>query len=132
MAPELQSPGSGEQPEDPPHSASARLDALINQTVSGIAEVDLTGCFTFVNDRYCELTGYAREELVGKMRVQEITHAEDLPRNLEDFRRLIEEGVPFAIEKRYARKDGSIVWLSKASPPSETPTAGGGQSSRWW
>lgn len=93
------------------------LSAVINQTVAAIAETDLTGQFTFVNDRYCELTGYTRAELIGKMRMEQVTHPEDLPQHSQNFQRLAETGAPFAIEKRYIRKDGSIVWVSNSVSP---------------
>ena len=87
-----------------------RFRAMITQTRSGIAQTDLSGNFTFVNDRYCEITGYPRAELL-RRRMEEITDERDLPRNLELFQRLVEKGEPFVIEKRYRRKDGSPVWV---------------------
>ncbi len=88
-----------------------RFRAIVDQSRAGIAQSDLTGRFVFVNDRYCEITGYSRDELL-RMQMQEITHPEDLPHNLELFRRTITDGVPFVVEKRYLRKDGSTVWVS--------------------
>ncbi|HWQ34298.1 MAG TPA: PAS domain S-box protein [Blastocatellia bacterium] len=87
-----------------------RYRGIVNQSIGGIAETDPTGRFTTVNDRYCEITGYSREELL-KLRMQEITHPEDLPRNLELFEKLVAGGEPFEIEKRYVRGDGSLVWV---------------------
>jgi len=94
--------------------SEAHLSALVDQTIAGIAETDLTGRFLFVNDRYCEITGFPRAELLSGMHMQEITHADDLPRNLELFRQLGEDGVPFIIEKRYVRQDGSVVWVNNS------------------
>jgi PAS domain S-box-containing protein len=87
-----------------------RYRGIVNQTLAGIAESDLTGRFLTVNDRYCEITGYTREELMS-LRKQEITHPEDLPRNFELFEKLLAEGTPFEIEKRYVRPDGSEIWV---------------------
>jgi PAS domain S-box-containing protein len=87
------------------------LAALIHQSLAGIAETDLTGRFTLVNDRYCQITGYARDELLAGVRMQDITHPDDLPRNVALFQRLVADGTPFTIEKRYVRKDGSFVWV---------------------
>jgi PAS domain S-box-containing protein len=87
-----------------------RFRGIVNQSIGGIAETDSTGRFTLVNDRYCDIVGYSREELL-TLRMQEITHTEDLPLNLELVEKLATEGTPFEIEKRYVRKDGSIVWV---------------------
>ncbi|MFN7948819.1 MAG: PAS domain S-box protein [Blastocatellia bacterium] len=97
--------------EEQLRESEGRYRGIVNQTVGGIAETDLTGAFTIVNDRYCEITGYTREELLGGMRMQQITHPDDLPRNLELFQKCLSDGTPFEIEKRYVRKDGAEVWV---------------------
>ncbi len=91
-----------------------RYRGIVDQTVGGIAETDLEGRFLIVNDRYCEIVGYSREELLDGMRMQEITHPADLSKNLEQFRKLVKHGTPFEIEKRYVRKDGSHVWVANS------------------
>lgn len=83
---------------------------IVNQTAAGIAETDLTGRFILVNDRYCEIVGYNREALYA-LRMQDITHPDDLPRNEVLFGGLINTGTSFVIEKRYLRQDGSVVWV---------------------
>jgi PAS domain S-box-containing protein len=87
-----------------------RYAAIFNQAAGGIAHTDLTGRYTLVNDRYCEILGRMREEVVGRT-MQEFTHPDDLPLNLELLQAAIEEGRSFAIEKRYLRQDGSAVWV---------------------
>jgi two-component system, chemotaxis family, CheB/CheR fusion protein len=86
-----------------------RLAAIVDQATVGVAENDLNGRFVLVNSRYCEIVGRSAEELRG-LRMQDITHPEDWPRNLESLRHLNGEGKSFEIEKRYVRPDGSIVW----------------------
>ena len=90
--------------------SEARYRGIVNQTLAGIAEVDLGGRFVTVNDRYCQITGYSRAELLER-RMQDITHSDDVPGNLELFQRLLTNGTPFEIEKRYVRADGSTVWV---------------------
>ncbi len=96
--------------EEKLRQSEERYRSIVNQTVAGIAEVDLTGRFLTVNDRLCEIVGYAPEELLN-FRMQEITHADDLPGNVKQFNQLAQDGAAFDIEKRYLRKDGSIVWV---------------------
>jgi PAS domain S-box-containing protein len=90
-----------------------RYRGIVNQSVGGILEADPTGRFTTVNDHFCEITGYSREELLN-LRMQDITHPEDLARHLELIGNLASGGPPYEIEKRYVRKDGSIIWVHKS------------------
>jgi PAS domain S-box-containing protein len=90
-----------------------QLSAFIDQATAGFAQVDLSGRFTLVNDRFCAIAGRSREELLA-LTLQEITHPDDLPANLVNFERSVAEGTPFALEKRYVRPDGSIVWVNNS------------------
>jgi PAS domain S-box-containing protein len=86
--------------------------AFVNAPV-GMALTDLEGRLLYVNRAYCELTGYAEEELLAPdMDFKRLTHPEDLDGNLEEFRRLLAGEIPaFFVEKRYIRKDGSTLWV---------------------
>jgi PAS domain S-box-containing protein len=91
-----------------------QLRVVFEQTTGGIAQTDLTGRFTLVNDRYCQIVGRSREQLLS-LRMQDLTHPDDLHRNLDLFQQLVEgEGQPFVIEKRYLRPDGSPVWVNNS------------------
>jgi|GEM_PF-4882459 len=94
--------------------SEARYRGLVDQVVSGIAEMELDGRFRTVNDQYCRMVGYSREELLN-MRMQDITHPDDLQRNAQLFERCVKEGRAFEIEKRYVRKDGSIIWVHNSA-----------------
>ncbi|MGI4847223.1 MAG: PAS domain-containing protein [Janthinobacterium lividum] len=88
-----------------------RLSAIFSQASAGIAQVDLHGKFTSVNDHYCEMVGRSRQELMS-MRMQDLTHHADLSNNLDLFEITAKGGPPFDIEKRYLRPDGSTIWVS--------------------
>lgn len=104
------------------HPIEARYRSIVDQSIAGIAETDLEGRFVMVNDRFCAMTGYARSELLLR-RMQDITHSDDLPDNLIQFRASVEDCQPFEIEKRYVRKDGSLAWVHN-SVSSVCDTAG--------
>lgn len=90
--------------------SDARQRALFSQMLGGVAETDLNGKFLSVNRRYCEILGYSQKELLD-MRMQDVLHPDDRPVNLERRARLIHYGEQFEIEKRYVRKDGSVIWV---------------------
>jgi PAS domain S-box-containing protein len=91
----------------------AQLSAFISQSTAGFGQVDLDGRFTLVNERFCEIAGWSREELMGKT-LFDITHPDDRARNVPLFDRAVAAGTPYAHEKRYVRKDGSIVWVNNS------------------
>ncbi len=87
-----------------------RFSAIVRQTTAGMVQTDLTGKIVLANDRFCEVVGYRSDELL-TMRLHDLTHAEDLPSSAELFQKTVTAGEPFAVEKRYVRKDGSDVWI---------------------
>ncbi len=78
----------------------------------GKAQADLeTGHLLRVNRRFCEITGYEPEELLG-LTFTEITHPEDQDQEYDGFRRMVRGEVDeYETEKRYVRKDGAVVWV---------------------
>jgi diguanylate cyclase (GGDEF)-like protein/PAS domain S-box-containing protein len=88
-----------------------RFAAVFQQTPTGTAIVDLKGRFVAVNPKLCEITGYSAEDLMSRTFV-EITHPEDLERDLEHVAELMAgRSERYSIEKRYIRRDGSLVWV---------------------
>lgn len=78
----------------------------------GIAHVSNNGQWLHLNDRYCEILGYSFEELK-QMTFQELTYPEDLPTELALSRQLLKREINYyTIEKRYIRKDGSLLWVN--------------------
>lgn len=96
--------------EESLRQSEERYRAIYDQVLVGIAQASLTGKLLNVNERYCEMVGRSQEELL-TLRMQDITHPDDLPHNLVLFQRMLEDGTSFEIEKRYIRPDGSPVWV---------------------
>lgn len=93
------------------YETEARLSAIFQQSPCGIAQVDLNGHFIFVTDRFCEIVGWPREELL-RLRAHDLTHPEDLDLNVKEFEICVTQGTPYSIEKRYVRRDGQTVWVN--------------------
>jgi two-component system sensor histidine kinase UhpB len=62
-----------------------------------------------VNDRYCDMLGYSRDELL-TMKWTDLTHPDDMERNLAPESHLLAGEIEHnTIDKRFLRKDGSIM-----------------------
>ena len=89
-----------------------RFRATFEHAAIGAAQVSVDGRWLRVNQRLAEIVGYEPEELL-QTTFQEITHPEDLDRDLVHMRRLLaDESRTYTIEKRYLRRDGSLVWVN--------------------
>jgi PAS domain S-box-containing protein len=59
---------------------------------------------------------YTSSELVGKT-IWQLTHHDDVEENKRLFDRLVIDGIPFQLEKRLIRRDGSILWMNVSVSP---------------
>jgi PAS domain S-box-containing protein len=82
------------------------------QAAIGICHVSLDGRWLLVNQSFCEIVGYEREELLA-LTFQDITHPDDLETDLDLIEQVLTGIVTrVSIEKRYIHKNGSIIWVS--------------------
>ena len=105
--------------EESLRKSEARFRSYFELPLTGIVIMTPQKGWVEVNDRACEILGYSREELLG-MSWDQVTHADDLPKDLENFTRVINgEQSNYSTEKRYRRKDGTYIWtmLSMAGVP---------------
>ena len=87
-----------------------RYRATFDQAAVGVCQITFAGRFERVNPRLCELFGYSAEELL-RLKFSDLTHPDDLPRSVALVGELSEERRKFfAVEKRYLRKDGRVIW----------------------
>jgi PAS domain S-box-containing protein len=78
----------------------------------GIAHVGLDGRWLRFNERLCEITGYSRDELAART-FQDITHPDDLDADLDNVTALLAGAAErYVMEKRYRRRDGSLIWVN--------------------
>ena len=105
-----------------------RFRALFEQAAVGVALLETkTGRYVQINQRYCDFLGYSMEEMLHKT-LHDVTHPDDTQTNLDGSASLIAGTTrEFSLEKRYFRKDGTLVWGNlTASPlwkPGEQPDA---------
>ena len=78
----------------------------------GMTLLTLLGRWTRVNQQFCDMLGYSPEELLER-RFQDLTHPDDLDTNVRYLEQAQKGQIPtYAMEKRYFRKDGSIIWVN--------------------
>lgn len=86
--------------------------ATFEHAALGIAHVAPDGRFLRVNDKLCAIVGYTSEELINAT-FQDITHPDDLGADLDQVRQVLVGKIKtYSLEKRYLRKDRSIVWVN--------------------
>ncbi len=89
-----------------------RFSATFEQAAVGLAHVAHDGSFLRANRKICSILGYPREELLQK-NCKEITYPGDVEKTLAYIERIISgETETASLEKRYVRKDGSLVWIN--------------------
>ncbi|HKK27849.1 MAG TPA: PAS domain S-box protein [Gemmatimonadota bacterium] len=90
--------------------SNRRFRSAFEAASVGIALVGPDARVLEANEALCDILGYAKEELQG-MRIEEITHPDDIAVSRERFGEVIrEESSSRSFEKRYIRKDGRTVW----------------------
>ena len=94
----------------------ARKEALFRNTFEqaavGIVHVSPTGKLMRINQRYCDIVGHPKTELLN-LEFRVITHPEDLDTNLTYFQQALAGHIrTYRMEKRYIRKDGTVTWAN--------------------
>ncbi len=88
-----------------------RLRMMFDLAAMGISEVALDGRFLRVNPALCRILGYTEAELLASAGWQ-ITHQDDLQAGHDRMADAIAgKAERYTLEKRYLRRDGSIVWV---------------------
>jgi PAS domain S-box-containing protein len=106
----LQDVTHGKRAEAAVRESEARFRGTFDNAAIGIAHIDAEGRYVRVNERYCQIVDRSRSQLL-QMTFKDVTHPDDLPRNLELYNRLMRGEIPsFSMEKRYRRADGRSVW----------------------
>ena len=93
--------------------SEARFRALFEEAGVGVAQIDARdGRFVLINDKYCEIVGRTREEMLADD-WPSITHPDDVAADRDNVAGLVAGAITsFSREKRYLRKDGAIVWVA--------------------
>ncbi|HEY6558546.1 MAG TPA: PAS domain S-box protein [Polyangiaceae bacterium] len=96
--------------EETSQQNAERLRATFEQAAVGISISQLDGRFTDANQKFADILGYERDEL-WQLKFGDITHPEDAELTRTVVKRLLSgELRDHVFEKRYRRKDGTVIW----------------------
>jgi PAS domain S-box-containing protein len=85
--------------------------SLFELSAVGMARVSPEGRYLRVNRKLCNMLGYSEEELL-QLTLHQVTHPDDRVFSAAQLSASYTgEPEEYAIEKRYIRKDGSIMWV---------------------
>ncbi len=97
--------------EEALRASEQRFRGTFENAAVGIAHTHPEGWFLRVNEKFCAIVGYPRKELLEKT-WRDITHPDDLAASIDvSAAALRGESPGLPLEKRYLRKDGSLVWV---------------------
>jgi PAS domain S-box-containing protein len=98
--------------EEALRKSEERWRSVFENSAVGVALTDMTGRFLAANHVYQTMVGYTEEELRA-LQFLDVTHEDYREANWALITELVEgKRRQFQVEKRYRRKDGSLIWVS--------------------
>jgi PAS domain S-box-containing protein len=104
--------------------AEFQLQNSFDGAATGVTVFDREGRFLSANDRYSQITGYSRDELL-TLDAYRITHPEDVALTQRLAAQLLAgELRTVVMETRYIRKDGDVRWVRNSATLGPHDSAG--------
>jgi PAS domain S-box-containing protein len=91
---------------------TAELEELYNNAPCGYHSIDRNGTFVRINDTELSMLGYRRDEVIGKLKIDDLLTEDSLELFQRIFPRFKEQGRICDLEFEMIRKDGSIFPVS--------------------
>ena len=95
------------------HEVGLRAETILQASLDGFCVVDTEGVILEVNSAYCAISGYSKEELVGK-HLDDIEANETSEQVSEHIREVMEKGY-CCFETKHYHKDGTILDIEVSS-----------------
>lgn len=89
-------------------------EAVLEALPVGVCLTDETGHYRFMNDAYCAIYEYVREEMVGQ-HYSVIMPPDQIELANEHYKRLLDGDTGLPTERKRQRKDGSIIYIEAAN-----------------
>ncbi len=98
--------------EEALRETEARFRSTFERVTVGMSNVTADGRWLDVNPALCRMMGYTREEMLARTWM-EMTHPDDVDADYEQAMRLLAGELDgYSMEKRFIRKDRSLVWVN--------------------
>ncbi|MDD5332559.1 MAG: PAS domain S-box protein [Rhodoferax sp.] len=95
-------------------ASEERMRQFFERQLVGMAITSPEKGWVQVNDKLCEMMGYSRGELL-RLSWAEMTYPEDLTADVAQFERMLRGEIDnYMLEKRFVRKNGSLVFTNLA------------------
>lgn len=92
--------------------SNQRFRSIFNQAAIGIAQVSLNGEYLQVNQKLCEILGYAERELLGK-NFLDFVYNEDVETAVKQIKAMrTGEVSTYSFEQRYLNQSRQVVWTN--------------------
>ncbi|WP_305073319.1 methyl-accepting chemotaxis protein [Propionivibrio sp.] len=106
------------------------VETLLPENQFIYSRTDLKGQITEANDAFCDVSGFSREEMLGKPHNM-VRHPDMPPAAFEDMWRDLKAGLPWRGIVKNRRKDGGFYWVvANVAPVRESGQVIGYQSVR--
>jgi PAS domain S-box-containing protein len=88
-----------------------KYKAIIEAAPDGMAAMDLKGIVTSCNSAFLDLTGFSKDDIVGKHMTRLPTvRAKDIPYYIKLFANMVKGKLSMPVEFQWVHKDGDIRW----------------------
>ena len=96
--------------------SEARFRSVVESIGEGLLITDADVVVKYANPRMTEITGYAREEMLGRPAYELLVPPEQRQKQIERTRRRM-EGIAERYETQLRRKDGGMLWVEIHAAP---------------
>lgn len=93
-----------------------RFRTLSMEAPIGIIRADAAGGRTFVNPKWCEMSGLSEQEAVGEGWLKAV-HPDDVEVVRREWMQAALRGDAVSVEHRFVRLDGTVLWVSAQAAP---------------
>jgi len=97
-----------------------KMNIMVAQSPAAILMTDANGSIEYVNPKFCDLTGYSAEEVLGK-NPRILKSGMTRPEDYADLWRTITSGRTWKGELQNKKKNGEFCWVSESISPVKDP-----------